>query len=70
MIKTVCDLCHREVKGNTAVLFCERCLPFAEAFLKERNEVWLAAAETHNRTLESFRNKFLRENVIRKKEEA
>lgn len=67
MIKSVCDICHREVKqpATNLVHFCERCQPVAEKYISERTKVWEEANQELQRRLESFRNRFMRENVVK-----
>jgi len=66
MIKVICDLCHREVKQPAqAVNFCERCVPFADEYLKEAQVLAKELAAENHRKMESLRNRFLREVVLK-----
>jgi uncharacterized coiled-coil protein SlyX len=65
----VCDICYRDTKSSTSIVFCERCQPFAEQYVGELSKVIVEARKTMERTVESFRNKFMREIVIPKTQE-
>jgi hypothetical protein len=67
MLKAVCNICHRDVKQllTNPAHFCDRCLPHAEKFITEQAAAWGEAEAEKQRKMESFRNRFMRENVMR-----
>ena len=64
MIKAVCDICRKEVKQQPGVNFCDRCRPHAEKYILEYSQVLAESQAETQRKLESFGNRFLRENVL------
>jgi hypothetical protein len=64
MIKTVCDICHREVKEKPGVNFCDRCKPFAQQFVAEAAKHTAEVQVDTQRKWESFRNRFLKDVVL------
>lgn len=64
MIKTVCDICHREVKQQPGLNFCERCAPHSKMFAEEVVKLIGDLDLERQRRLESFRNKFLKDVVL------
>ena len=66
MLKPVCDICKREVRGDIRSMehYCERCFPFADEYRQKKRDVAVEALTYTERRLEQFRNEFLRDKVV------
>lgn len=66
MLKPVCDICKREVRGDirNTLHFCERCLPFAQEYIDKRATLAARIMSESEKRIDQFRNEFLRDVVV------
>ena len=69
MLRPMCDICRRNCEGDITQRehYCERCLPFADEFRSQLAEASRVAWLEMGKSLERFRNEFIRDVVNRKK---
>ena len=66
MLKPVCDICKREVRGDIrqSLHFCDRCVPFAQSYCDKRAELAAKIMAASEKQIDQFRNEFLRDVVV------
>jgi len=65
----VCNICRKFINGDirTTEHYCERCLPFAERYREEFARIMQESNRILERKIETARNDFLREIVLKDK---
>lgn len=68
MIQIVCSLCLTKIKTGNAGYpdhFCDRCLPYAEDYLQDRQRIYETSMQSVQKEMERHRNMFLQGRVLK-----